>query len=58
LELELVQYYDYICLDVFRKKNPRIASELEKWLTFFTIQSVEKNESMIKRLEKENTEKE
>ena len=41
VELELVQYYDYVCLDKFRKNKPRVAGELEKWLTFLSIQDVE-----------------
>lgn len=41
LELELVQYYDYVCLDMFKKKSPRVASELESWLRFFTIERVD-----------------
>ena len=36
-----MQYYDYVCLDKFKKKNPRVASELEKWLKFLTIWSVD-----------------
>ena len=41
VELELVQYYDYVCLDKFREIRPRVAGELEKWLTFLSIQDVE-----------------
>lgn len=47
LNLEHLQYYDYICLDIFREKKPRIAGELEKWLTFL---SIEKTEDMDKFL--------
>ena len=47
LELELVQYYDYICLDMFKKKNPRVASELESWLKFFTIEKVEEMQMFL-----------
>ena len=40
VELELVQYYDYVCLDKFRKNKPHAAGELEKWLTFLSIQDM------------------
>ena len=40
VELELLQYYDYICLDKFREKMPRTMGELEKWLTFLSIRDV------------------
>lgn len=36
-----MQYYDYVCLDKFREIRPRVAGELEKWLTFLSIQDVE-----------------
>jgi hypothetical protein len=39
VELELLQYYDYVCLDIFRKKHPEAAGELERWLTFFSIRT-------------------
>ncbi len=41
IELEFLQYYDYVCLDVFKEKNPRVAGELERWLTFLSIEDVE-----------------
>ncbi len=37
LEMELLQYYDFICLDKFRKKKPHVAGELEQWLAFLSI---------------------
>lgn len=37
VQLELLQYYDYVCLDQFKKKKPHVAGELEKWLDFLTI---------------------
>ena len=41
VDFELLQYYDYICLDVFKKQKPHIATMLEKWLKFFSIQKVD-----------------
>ena len=41
VDFELLQYYDYICLDVFKKRKPHIATMLEKWLRFFSIQKVD-----------------
>jgi sporulation protein YlmC with PRC-barrel domain len=32
VQLELLQYYDYVCLDTFKEKRPHIAAELERWL--------------------------
>jgi hypothetical protein len=37
VELELLQYYDYVCLDNFQKSRPHIGAELRKWLDFLTI---------------------
>ena len=51
LELELLQYYDYICLDIFEEQHPRLAGELEKWLTFLSI----KKTSDMKNFLKENS---
>lgn len=39
---ELLQYYHFICLDVFQKERPHLAKSLESWLDFLTIRSVEK----------------
>lgn len=41
VELELLQYYEYICLDAFKKEKPHVAGELEKWLHFLTISDME-----------------
>lgn len=41
VQLELLQHYDYICLDKFREQKPDMANELEKWLTFLSIRDVE-----------------
>ena len=38
VELELLQYYDYVCLDKFKEQKPHVAGELEKWLAFLSIQ--------------------
>ena len=40
LDIELLQYYDYICLDKFRQSKPHIANELCSWLEFLTIREV------------------
>lgn len=47
IELEFLQYYDYICLDVFKEKNPRAAGELEKWLKFLSIESTEEMKTFL-----------
>ena len=41
-DFELLQYYHFICLDVFQKERPHLAKSLESWLDFLTIRSVEK----------------
>lgn len=47
VELELLQYYDYVCLDKFRKKRPKIAGELEQWLQFLSIEKVSEMEEFL-----------
>ncbi len=41
VHLELLQHYDYICLDKFRDQKPQMAGELEKWLMFLSIRDAE-----------------
>lgn len=41
VSIDLLQYYDYICMDKFKKQKPHTAGELEKWLEFLSIQNVE-----------------
>ena len=48
LELELLQYYDYVCLDIFTDKHPRLAGELEKWLTFLSIKKTSDMKDFLK----------
>lgn len=48
IELEFLQYYDYICLDVFKEKNPRAAGELEKWLKFLSIESTDEMKTFLR----------
>ena len=40
-EIELLQYYDYVCLDVFRKSKPHVVGKLEKWLNFLSIRDTD-----------------
>lgn len=47
VEQELLQYYDYICLDIFKEQKPHIAGELERWLNFLTIDQVEEMEKFL-----------
>ena len=37
LDLELIQYYDYICLDVFRENKPHTTEKLIQWIDFLSI---------------------
>ena len=46
-ELELLQYYDYVCLDKFREKRPQLAGELERWLRFLSIENVQEMEKLL-----------
>ena len=46
-ELELLQYYDYVCLDKFREKRPQLAGELERWLRFLSIENVQEMEKFL-----------
>lgn len=47
IEMEFLQYYDYICLDIFKEKHPRTAGELEKWLNFLSIEDVSEMEQFL-----------
>lgn len=47
VKLELLQYYDYVCLDKFKEKKPHVAGELEKWLDFLTIQNISDMERFL-----------
>lgn len=47
VQLELLQYYDYVCLDKFRKKKPHLAGEMETWLTFLTIRDIHEMERFL-----------
>ena len=38
---ELLQYYHYILLDVFRERRPHVAKLLENWMSFLSIRDVE-----------------
>ncbi len=49
VELELLQYYDYVCLDTFKKKKPHIAGELEKWMDFLTISDMDRMQEFLKK---------
>ena len=46
-KLEFLQYYDYVCLDVFRTKHPHVASMLEVWLEFFTIRRADEMKQFL-----------
>lgn len=50
-ELELLQYYDYVCLDKFRQKRPELAGELERWLRFLSIEDVSEMEKFLTKNE-------
>ena len=47
--MELLQYYVYICLDVFKGEKPRVGKKIDTWLEFLTIQDTDE---MTKFLEK------
>ena len=38
---ELLQYYHFICLDVFKSERPHMARALEKWLEFLSIRQID-----------------
>ena len=40
-DFELLQYYHYILLDVFRERRPHVAKLLENWMSFLSIRDVE-----------------
>ena len=44
-----LQYYTYICLDVFKKEKPRIGEKIDTWLGFLTIQDTDKMETFLKK---------
>ena len=39
-DFELLQYYHYILLDVFRERRPHVAKLLESWMSFLSIRDV------------------
>lgn len=41
VDIDLLQHYDYICMDKFKQQKPHAAGELEKWLEFLSIQDAE-----------------
>lgn len=41
VSIDLLQHYDYICMDKFRQQKPHAAGELENWLEFLSIQEAE-----------------
>ena len=47
-KLELLQYYVYICLDVFKNEKPRVGKKIDTWLEFLTIQDTDKMEAFLK----------
>ena len=49
VELELLQYYAYICLDVFKEEKPRVGKKIDTWLEFLTIQDTDKMETFLKK---------
>ncbi len=49
VELELLQYYAYICLDVFKEEKPRVGKKIDTWLEFLTIQDTDKMEAFLKK---------
>ncbi len=49
VKLELLQYYAYICLDVFKEEKPRIGEKIDTWLEFLTIQDTDKMEAFLKK---------
>ena len=48
-EFEFLQYYDYLCLDIFAETKPHVASELENWLNFLTIRMTDEMERFIEK---------
>ena len=46
-EFELLQYYDYLCLDMFESSKPHVASELVKWMDFLTIKKNDEMERFV-----------
>ena len=46
---EFLQYYDYLCLDIFAETKPHVASELENWLNFLTIRMTDEMERFIEK---------
>ena len=44
---ELLQYYDFIALDIFHRERPHVASVLETWLDFLSIRYTDEMESFL-----------
>lgn len=44
---ELLQYYDFISLDIFRERRPHVASMLQTWLDFLSIRDVDDMENFL-----------
>ena len=44
---ELLQYYDFISLDIFRERRPHVASMLQTWLDFLSIRDVDVMEHFL-----------
>ncbi len=44
---ELLQYYDFISLDIFRERRPHVASMLQTWLYFLSIRDVDEMELFL-----------
>ena len=44
---ELLQYYDFISLDIFRERRPHVASMLQAWLDFLSIRDVDEMELFL-----------
>ena len=47
LDLEFIQYYDYICLDVFRENKPHTTEKLIQWIDFLSITDTAEMESFL-----------
>lgn len=41
VDIDLLQHYDYICMDKFKQQKPHTAGELERWLEFLSIHEAE-----------------
>ncbi len=47
LDLEFIQYYDYICLDVFRENKPHTTEKLIQWIDFLSITDTKEMEPFL-----------